>query len=248
MGDANVFAFTVGYPIHTVPTVKLATVTQTIGIKGLGVIKEVLWSKGDPVILFDTAPGDGVAVEVTYVGEYNLLLIADDPGEITARMAIEGGTGIWEQIDDEPAITDVPTATESAIAKPDKFAVIGELFSFDTMQSGFAPGQTANVAWLSLGDMLIESLAIREISRDRLSYAIAAVTGPSLGDWTRFFLRLASQKDEILDRLTIGVDELVIIVVREGGDWEWSDTITQTAFACSVPAATLFPEATLLPC
>ena len=195
-----------------------------------------------------SAPAGAAAVVIQYVGEYNLLLVADEPGQITARAAIEGGTGIWEKIDDEPAITDVDAARDSAIAKLDKFAVIGDSLTFDTIEAGFAPGQFATVSWLDLGDMLIESVEISEISADKPTYHITALTGPAMGDWTRFFRRLDSQKDEILDRLTIGRNELVIIVVREGADWDWTETVTENVFACAVPSATLFPSGTLFPC
>ena len=185
---------------------------------------------------------------VQYVGEYNLLLVAEEPGKIAARAAIEGGTGIWEKIDDEPAITDVDAARDSAIAKLDKYAAIGDVLTFDPVESGYAPGQLATISWLGLGDMLIESVEITEIRADMPTYHITALTGPSLGDWTRLFRRLGSQKDEILDRLTIGRNELVIIVVREGADWDWTETVTENVFACAVPSATLFPSGTLFPC
>ncbi len=247
-GDGDTVAFPVGYPIWEEPTVLVAAAGQSVGIKGLEVGKDCYWSKSDPIVVFATAPPNADAVEIEYVGEYNLLLVADEPGKITARAAIEGGTGIWEKIDDEPAITDVDAARDSAIAKLDKFAVIGDSLSFDTVESGFAPGQLATISWLSLGDMLIESVEITEIRAGVPTYHITALTGPAMGDWTRFFRHLDSQKDEILDRLTVGRDELVIIVVREGADWDWTETVTESVFACAVPAATLFPLGTLFPC
>ena len=247
-GDGDTVAFPVGYPIFQVPTVTVAAAGQSVGIKGLETAKDCYWSKSDPIVVFDTAPAGAAAVVIEYVGEYNLLLVADEPGKITARAAIEGGTGIWEKIDDEPAITDVDAARDSAIAKLDKFAVIGDSLSFDTVEAGFAPGQFATVSWLSLGDMLIESVEINEIAAGVPTYHITALTGPAMGDWTRFFRHLDSQKDEVLERLTIGRDELVIIVVREGDDWDWTETVTEDVFACAVPAVTLFPLGTLFPC
>ncbi len=248
-GDGVTVAFTVGYPINAVPTVTVNAVGQTVGIKGLETGRDCYWNKSDATITFDVGSIPGaVAVVIVYTGEYPLVIIADEPGKIASRQAVEGGTGIWEDIDDEPAITDVDAARDSAVAKLDRFSTIGQVFILDTVEAGFEPGQLVPISWLTLGDMLIESVETREIRADKPTFRITAIVGPSGGDWTRFFRGLADQKDEVLDRLTIGRDELVIIVVREADTWEWDEAVTETVFACPVVGVGLVPLVTLFPC
>lgn len=249
-GDGTTLSFTVGYPIWSVPTVTVGGAPQVIGIKGLEVGRDCYWSKSDAVIVFDigSVPAPAAAIQIDYIGMYDLLILADDPTKIANRAAIEGGTGIWERIDDEPGITDIAAGIASAVAKLDKYSIIGRVYTFDTVQPDFAPGQHATVTWLGLGTALIESVEVSEIRADKPTYHITAITGPSLGDWTRLFRRLSAQKDEVLDRLTIGSSSLLIIVVREGIGWDWTETITPNVYACPVPSPTLYPSGVLYPC
>ena len=237
LGDATTVSFTVGYPINSVPAVTVAAAAQTIGIKGLDPAGafQCYWSKSDPVIVFTAAPG-AVAVQVVYVGQFPILVEAQDVAAIAARKIVEGGSGIWEFLDDEPAIQDSAEALDDAEAKLDKYAVIGELMRFETNTPDFAPGQLASVTWLGAAqDMLIESVVITEIKPNLPHYAITAVIGPSLGDWTNLFGGMAAKTAKILDRLTIGTDEILLILAKQSGNWEWSDTNTFNVYACTTP-------------
>ncbi len=240
VGDATVVAFTVGYPINSVPAVTVAGAPQTIGIKGLDPAGafQCYWSKSDPVIVFTAAPGAAVAVQVVYIGQFPILVQAEDVAAIAARKAVEGGTGIWETLDDEPAIQDSVEALDDAEAKLDKYSVIGELMRFGTNTQDFAPGQLASVTWLGAAqDMLIESVVITEIKPNLPHYAITAVIGPALGDWTNLFGGMAKKTTKILDRLTIGTDEILLILAKQSGNWEWDELVTEAVYACTTPGA-----------
>ena len=240
VGDATVVAFTVGYPINSVPAITVAGAPQTIGIKGLDPAGafQCYWSKSDPVIVFTAAPGAAVAVQVVYIGQFPILVQAEDVAAIAARKAVEGGTGIWETLDDEPAIQDSVEALDDAEAKLDKYSVIGELMRFGTNTQDFAPGQLASVTWLGAAqDMLIESVVITEIKPNLPHYTITAVIGPALGDWTNLFGGMAAKTAKILDRLTIGTDEILLILAKQSGNWEWDELVTEAVYACTTPGA-----------
>lgn len=239
VGDGSTTAFTVGYPIVKVPTsIKVNAVAQTIGIKGIDTAKQSYWAKSDSVILFDPAPPNTEVVEVKYYGEYNILTVADDPALIAARKVVEGGTGIVEVLDDKPAIRDKQDAFDLAIAMIDNYGILSETFTFDIRKYGLAPGQIVTITYPEYGftatEMLVESVKISEEAPDVPLYTVKAIIGPIQGDWTALFGALSSMKDEILERLTIGTDELLIVLVNEAEDAEITETVTQYIYACTV--------------
>ena len=217
-GDGVNVAFTVGYPIAKVPAVTVNAVVQSIGIKGVDVGKQCYWSKGDPVIVFVAAPA-AVAVVITYRGEYSLFVLTSDNVAINTLKAIEGGSGIVENMGDDPSTSTRDDALDAAIAKLDRFGITGKQFSFPIRVWGLQPGQMVTVTYadydLTAAELLVESVEVTEIASNELRYRINAIEGPDLGDWTGFFKQLADAKDDILNRLTIGEDRIIHILKQQ---------------------------------
>jgi hypothetical protein len=212
-GDAVVKAFTVGYPLASVPTsVKVNAVTQTIGIKGIDTGKDCYWNKGDATITFDTAPGNGLTVEVIYYGQYPLIVRADSPVDIAARLAVEGGTGIVEEMVHEAQHESADAMRESASAKLQRYCQDAEKFSFQTRTSGLKSGQLLTVTYSPFGfasyDMLIESVKIAEEDSAHLIYSVVAITGPVLGSWSKFFANILTRQDK-----TIKIGDMLLLVL-----------------------------------
>ncbi len=230
-GDGVTVSFTVGYPISKVPVVTVNAVGQNVGIKGLDVGKDCYWSKGDPVIVFDAAPA-AVAVVITYYGEYSIMVVVEDAAEIAARQAIEGGTGIVETIDDEPDLVSVVDAAMSGEAKLTHFGVIGKQFNFTVWDWGLSPGQLVSVTYAEYGltaeNLLIESVDIEEASPGFLAYRVKATSGPEVGDWTGFFKTLASAKEDIIRRMNVGSEGILIILAEVDGGWGWYEHVDFT--------------------
>ena len=252
-GDGVQGAFTVGYPMNQEPTVTVNAVAQTVGIKGIDTTQDCYWSKGDSVLVFDAGSIPGaVAVVITYIGEYDIMTVVEDAGEIAARATVEGSTGIIEAIADEPYMNSKDSSLEAGQALLDKYGVIGQQFVYAIRDWGLAPGQIVTQTYgeygLAAAELLIESVRIAEIGAGELAYTIKAITGPVMGDWTGFFGMLAAMRDEVVGRLNVGTDQILIVVRVIAGDWEITPVVTQTVFACPVPSVGLFPLVTLLPC
>lgn len=217
-GDGVNVSFTVGYPIAEVPAVTVNAVGQSIGIKGIDTGKQCYWSKGNSVIVFTAAPG-AVPVVITYRGEYDIFILTEDTVAINELKALEGGTGIVETIDDDPASITRDDALSAAVAKLEKYGIVGKQFSFPIRTWGLKPGQMVTVTYpeygLNADDLLVESVDITEIAPNELRYFIKAIEGPELGDWTGFFKKLKDATDDILDRLTIGEDRILHILKRQ---------------------------------
>ena len=261
IGDAKQNAFTVSFPIASTPSgatgsVKInAGADLTMGIKGLDAPGdfECYWAKGDPTIYFTAVPALNDAIEVKYYGLYDILVLVEDDAAIAAQLAVEGsGTGFVDQIDDEPKLTDQDASIDAGQAKLAKFAVAGQRLLYSTVETGLKPGQLQPVTYTAFGlaatDMLIEAVHIWTEGENHVIYDITAIQGPVTGSWTDYFKALAHMKHEIIERLNVGSEQILIILAEFEGHVEVRDELATIATACPFPAADLYPEPTLYPC
>jgi len=251
-GDGLIKSFALSYPLASEPVISVAGAPQTVGIKGIDTAMAFYWSKGDPVIAATAAPPPAAAVQVDYIGEYDIMVMVEDTAEILARQAIEGGTGIIESIEDEPNLTSKQAAFDVGLALLEYYGVVGRQFKFTVARRGLQPGQLVTVNYPAYGlnydDLLIERVITRTLPTETMLYEITAIEGPETGDWTGFFKSLAGMKDEVLGRLNIGDSQVLIILKSVPEYWEWTEAVVENVFACPVPSVTLVPLVTLYPC
>jgi len=248
VADGEQNAFTLSFPCAKVPTfVEVNTVDKTpLGIKGLDALGDFAsyWNKGDPTITLTDVPTAGWIVEIWYYGQFDILTLVEDADEIASQLAIEGaGTGYVDDIADEPTLNDKDASFDSGLAKLARFGVTGRHFLFQTIRSGLKPGQllTVNYPALSLTeDMLIEAVTIRVI-RGHITYDVTAIQGPEMGSWTNLFKALAAMKGEVIERLNVGSEQILIILAMHKGGWGWSEEITEYANTCVFPSAVTAP-------
>ena len=240
-GDGVNVAFTVGYPIVEVPTVTVGVGVQDVGIKGIDVAMDCYWSKGDATIVFDQLsipPAAANNILIEYVGEYKLLALATDAPAIAALRATEGtGTGYVDDIADEPKLTDSDAVLDSGQAKLAKYAVDAQRFRFSTVRTGLKPGQLLTVTYPAFGiacDMLVESVITR-VYTGNLSYDVVAIVGAEQRGWTEYFKALSHMKQEVIDFLNVGSEEILIILAEDAGIVEVEEDITGTViYACDL--------------
>ncbi len=250
-GDGETKSFALGFPLAQEPTITVDSVTQTVGIKGVETGKDVYWNKGDNTIYFDTAPANTKAIVIQYYGQYNIIAISTDNAEIATRQAIEGGTGYVDDISDEMDNDTAEAAFQSAAAKLQEYCRDAQQFTYSTRRYGLKPGQLQTVNYPLLGlssvQMLIESVRITQES-DEPIYTITAVVGPKIGSWAKYFKTLSRDRKIIVDKLSVGEDSILIILVQESETTGLSEAVTETVYACPVPATTLYPSTSLYPC
>lgn len=236
-GDGSTKAFTVGYPINSEPTVTVGGGGQTVGVKGLETAKQCYWSKGDPVVVFAAAPAPAAAVAITYVGEYDIIVVTEDTEQIEERKAVEGGTGIYEDIADEPYLNDRQAVFDVGLSMLDYYGVIGRQFHFTTKTRGLQPGQLVTVDYPGYGlnstELLIERVVVKTIPTETMTYAVTAVEGPATGDWTALFKSLSGMKDEVLGRLSVGGDHILILLASDSETLELTESQTETVYSCT---------------
>ena len=94
--------------------------------------------------------------------------------------------------------------------------------------------------------MLIESITIGA-NAGQITYDVTAIEGPELGSWAQLFYLLAGKRVS-LELISMGVEEVVIILVQEAESWAWDETITPGVFSCPIPSVDLSPNAAIYPC
>ena len=214
VGNGFSKTFSVGYPVGATPTVTVDAVSQTVGVKGVDSGRHCYWASGDPVITFDVAPVSHTAIVVIYYGQYPLITRADSATSITSKKAIEGGTGIVENIAHEEQHSTAAAMKEAARTKLQLYCQDAARFKFETRTVGLKAGQLLAVTYSPFGyssqDMLIEEVVIKTEDATRLVYSVSAITGPVLGSWSRFFSNILARQDK---SVKVG-DSLLLVLLQ----------------------------------
>lgn len=103
-GDGTITSFQLAFQCALKPTITLEfggeTFPQTVGIASVDVDKDWYWAEGSTEIRQDSSAAPLVSeaeLSVTYVGVEQIFVLAKNDAEITARAAIEGGSGRHEK-------------------------------------------------------------------------------------------------------------------------------------------------------
>ncbi|MFA7121635.1 MAG: hypothetical protein WC277_09145 [Bacilli bacterium] len=197
-GDGEIRSFLLSLPCGAVPTITLDSAAQTVGIGQVDTGKDWYWNKGSNVITQDasgTVLTSTTVLAVTYRGQYPLLVLAQDDAAIAARQTIEGGSGIYDAIEDASDIDDRALAEDKGRAYLRKYGVIPDIVTFETDADGLRAGQlisiTVPVHDLD-GDYLIERVTSQDVGGKLYRYAVQALSGESLGGWLNWFKKLAT--------------------------------------------------------
>lgn len=148
-GDGNTRSFTLGYPLAATPTVILNGATQTVGAKGSSGY-QWYYAVGDAVIEQDSS---GTILQSTdqlsvpnYTGQFVVDVVVNNVVEQQLRAAIEGGTGIVEDVQDFTGKgLSADAATTLANQLITRYAVTGRTFTFDTSRDGLEVGQILSI-------------------------------------------------------------------------------------------------------
>lgn len=213
--DGVTKTFVLKYPVAQVPTVEVNSVAQTVGIRDVDSGKQWYWSKGDNTITQDNSEAvltDTDVLEVTYYGLFPILIQTQLDQEIATRVTAEGGSGIYEAIDEDGNIDKQDLAIDKAAGLLRKYGSIPQIVEFETDADGLAAGQllTINITAHNLnGQYLIDSVAAQDKSGIFLRYRVRALSGESLGGWVEFFRKLAAAGKTYVIR-----ENEVLILVR----------------------------------
>ena len=247
--EADQKLFELSYPVGTASAVTVNGVAKTLGVSGLHEGRNYYWSYNSNVLTARAAPGVGAAVKLTYQGLFPILVDERLDAEILARRALEGGTGVYEAIADDPAINVQNVAVAKALAYLRKHGVIPQVIRFETDAPGLRPGQLlpVDIPAAGLGDnYLVESVSMRDMQGAVNRYTVTAVSGDALGGWLEFFSALArqAQKFVLYDEDQVGMLKVVVdtvIVTDSAVEYDWG-TVNRKPESRTNKAQTNFSE------
>ena len=236
-GDGDMQTFSVGLPIAKVPAIRVNAVTKTVGIQGVDDEDafDWYWNQGSKQVTQQRDAAElssSDTLEVTYFGFLEIIVQTQSESEIAARAAIEGGSGIWEAIEDDPSIDNEALVAENvsnlAIQKAAgllrRFARIPVLADISTHKPGLASGtkQTISLAREKLdGDYLIVSVQTRDRGIGQLTYTYKIVDGQALESPFKFFQRMAAANRKFVIR----ENEVLIVFSETLSDLALSDAV-----------------------
>jgi hypothetical protein len=134
-------------------------------------------------------------LRVIYKGEYPLQLQARNDIEVAARKAIEGGTGIYCEVEESENVDSDDMAVEKAERLLSKYSVCPSNLSYETDFEGFKSGQWLNVNLPEFGicgKFFIKNMSFRYTGDSFFRYQINAIDSNVLDSWVSFYKRLAS--------------------------------------------------------
>lgn len=225
VGDGTRKGFTLGFPAATAPTVTVNAVSQTVGIRGLDTGKQWYWNKGESEITQDdagTALTTAQTLAVTYQGFFPIIVQSQSETEIVSRLTVEGGTGLYEALADEPIANTDDLAHAKAAGLLRRYGVIPTIISYQTDMAGLHAGQLQTITLsrygLSASDYLIEQVTLTDLDGTHLRYTIKALSGEALGGWSEFFRKLVQsgrkfviRENEVLLLLRVTSDAVSLI-------------------------------------
>jgi len=229
---------------HVDMTVKLATVTQTLGKEGIDdddVSIATLYNPNSGYVRFKTVPGDGVAVDITSKPAFPLIKVFKDAGSIAQF-------GEFEFVIVDKQLLSSAAAASRAKGELLKWADQIREASFITHTDG-----------LRIGQKITLTLPFRDITQTYIINRITQRTQTPEGDMTYEVILLASEQMSMIDilsdllinrpltELDIQEDEIVDLVVgaEEGTVIDFAEvfnaTIVRTpAFAEGIDMAEAF--------
>jgi len=248
LGDGQRKTFTVGFPLALVPVVDVDGVVKTIGVRGVDTGYEWYWNKESNEISQDssgTALTNVQVLKVEYQGLFPVIVEIQDSGKISERQGVEGGSGVYQNVEDFEHLDGQTIATDKAVALLRKYGRLPTKLSFETHFSGLQAGQLLSVAIPELnlsGAWLIESMTIEDLGADRLIYKGTAVDGEHLGGWVEFFRKFSDQggiftarQNEVLQTINSESDTIdssdVLTPVEDSTTTEWEVDTAEIGFS-----------------
>lgn len=201
IGDGASTSWTFASQWAGAPTILVNGVIASVGIQNVDTGKQFYYAVGSPTITEDKS-GPVYDFTTTLIfsgpGQYLTYSQANNLTEQAAMQALQPGTsGIFCIIEDGTGLTKAQ-GDALAQARINQYSVRGKLLKATTRRFGLAPGQLLTV-FLPSHKLFDTQMLIRQVTTTLTTefgiqqgwYAIEAVSGPDVGDWTKLYQRPA---------------------------------------------------------
>lgn len=223
--------FVVRLPIAEKPKIFINSIEVSpddIGVNGLDTDKKYYFSYNSNTITQDQSEPTLTTevLEITYRGLYPIMVVAESPEQIALRQAIEGGSGVHENIIQETNLDTSRAALELARGKLEKYGIIPKVVTFNTYEKGLKAGQLISITNTKHnlnGTFLIDTVSGRSDGLLTL-YTVKCLDGASFGGWEQLFKTLIQGNK----KLVIRENEVVVKLIT------FSDSFTNLSMTESM--------------
>lgn len=243
--------FNLGYPCARVPTVSVKRsgdpdyTVQDVGIRGVDTDgdtsisgwKQWFWSRDQTEITQNSAE-DAVnnatlttddILMVTYIGLYPLTGYEENQIGISERMEAEGGSGRYENVEEDAKTDSMPLVEERCLRLLEQFGRVPATLRYEVDKDGLEPGMLQSIVIAGHGvnaEYMIEEMTITfldpELTMIRVS--VQALDGERQEGWVDFWRR----SQEAGKKLSIREDEVVGIFQTLSDTVEITETFTES--------------------
>lgn len=224
--------FTLAYPVASHPVITRNGVTQAVGQKNTSSndIRRVTEPDGPPMPggmvhwfyeygekeitqnstddeVYNPTLASNESLKVVYNGYYPIIVYTSDNYNILSRQTIEGGSGIYESLNEDDSLDSQSLASSKATRLLTQFGTIPGILEYEIDEYGLLPGHIQHIT-LS-GHNVSSSFTIREvkISFPRYDYIrceVNAINGGIIDGWTEWWKKAdSSRKSKDVDNESI---------------------------------------------
>lgn len=207
VGDGESKVFHLIFPAAEVISVKVNSVTKTLGYRRNDEGKDFYWARDDKDVSQDddaAAVAEGDFVDVTYRGLFPIVAVSELVAEIAQRASIEDNSGVYESMTEDQLVDDLDLAVEKINGLLNRFGVLNPDVSYETdrflMAAGFV--QMLNLTDEQVAaDVLITSCELQYLDAAGIwRTMVRGTTGRFKGSWVEFFRRLLSRAGGLIIR------------------------------------------------
>lgn len=212
-GDGENQTFTLRFGVAEEPKIEVDTGAgfavvdpENVGVNGLDEDREWYWSRGRNTVSQDTSATElesSHSLRVTYTGLFSQTVIQRDQTAINETQLLEGGSGVYEQVEVNSDIERIQFANERARGLLDRLAKVHDFVEYQTDRVAPRAGQMQRITVPDHGldaDYLILKVQMSDVGvlvqgdeSRQLRYDVAAVDVTRTLSWAEFFRRLLSQ-------------------------------------------------------
>lgn len=170
-------------------------------------------------------------LEVTYKGRFPMLIIEDNESEIAARQAVEGGTGVYEFLDNDDDLMGREFAKIKARRLLEQYGRIPAELKVQMDIVDLVPGHLLTIELAEFGitprEFLIDSVQTEFIAHVLPRSTFTLLDGERVQGWADYFRKLAEAgKSKVLRK-----NEVIVKTSRLNEQINIADTLIESAHA-----------------
>jgi hypothetical protein len=217
-GDGYTKTWTVTYPVYDTPTITINGYVATVGVLNVSASTfGYYWSKESRAITANStnsALASTDNIKIAYHGLYPVVAVADDGTEINTRKAIEGGSGIYEEVvtSNKSYINAAAVTYGEGILS--KYGKELEEVRFETDVDGLQSGQLIEIQIPNndLNDYYyITQVTAKDVNLATMRYKVTAVSGTDREGWIAFFRSLVANAGGVSTEPYVNLTHSVLI-------------------------------------